>query len=101
VLVDGGIRRGTDVIKALALGADAVLLGRPVLYGLAVGGQPGVERVLSVLRTELELGMALCGAVRVADIAPGLLLQAAPGPAPVALPEGFEGERAAGGGAVE
>ncbi|GBF99384.1 aldolase-type TIM barrel family [Raphidocelis subcapitata] len=88
VLVDGGIRRGTDVIKALALGADAVLVGRPVLYGLAVGGQPGVERVLGVLRQELELGMALCGAVRVGDITSELLLQVAAGPAPVEAPEG-------------
>jgi 4-hydroxymandelate oxidase len=61
VYVDGGIRRGTDVIKALALGARAVLLGRPVLWGLAVGGAAGVYQVLELLRAELELGMALCG----------------------------------------
>eukprot|EP00983_Pelagomonas_calceolata_P097175 1158213-Pelagomonas_calceolata.AAC.6 len=58
---DGGIRRGTDVLKALALGADCVLLGRPVLYGLALAGQEGVERVIGLLKSELELGMALAG----------------------------------------
>ena len=61
VLVDGGIRRGTDVFKALALGASAVLLGRPVLHGLASGGAPGVAHVLRLLRDELEIAMALCG----------------------------------------
>ena len=61
VLVDGGIRRGTDVIKALALGARAVLVGRPALWGLAVGGQAGVEAALGMLRAELLEGMALCG----------------------------------------
>ncbi|GIL43172.1 hypothetical protein Vafri_986 [Volvox africanus] len=74
VLVDGGVRRGTDVIKALALGASAVLLGRPVLYGLAVGGQAGVERVLQLLRNEIELSMALAGCSSVRDIGPHLLL---------------------------
>ncbi|GIL72800.1 hypothetical protein Vretimale_4489 [Volvox reticuliferus] len=74
VLVDGGVRRGTDVIKALALGASAVLLGRPVLYGLAVGGQAGVERVLQLLRNEIELSMALAGCTSVRDIGPSLLL---------------------------
>lgn len=61
LLVDGGIRRGTDVIKALALGARAVLIGRPVLWGLAVDGQAGVERVLELLRHEFDVAMALCG----------------------------------------
>ncbi|MEV0368707.1 alpha-hydroxy acid oxidase [Streptomyces sp. NPDC050636] len=61
VLVDGGIRRGTDVLKALALGARAVLVGRPVLWGLAVDGADGVERVLATLRAELEEAMALTG----------------------------------------
>ncbi|CAN5746961.1 alpha-hydroxy acid oxidase [soil metagenome] len=61
VLVDGGIRRGTDVLKALALGARAVLIGRPYLWGLALDGQAGVERVLGLLRRELELAMALVG----------------------------------------
>jgi 4-hydroxymandelate oxidase len=61
VLVDGGIRRGTDVLKALALGADAVLIGRPYTYALAVEGAAGVARVVRLLRTELEMAMALTG----------------------------------------
>lgn len=69
VLVDGGVRRGTDVIKAVALGAGAVLIGRPVLWGLAAGGQEGVARVLSLLRGELDLAMALCGCPSIADVA--------------------------------
>jgi isopentenyl diphosphate isomerase/L-lactate dehydrogenase-like FMN-dependent dehydrogenase len=61
VLVDGGIRRGIDVAIALALGADAVLVGRPALWGLAADGEAGVGRVLDLLREELELALALCG----------------------------------------
>ncbi len=61
VLVDGGIRRGTDVLKALALGARAVLIGRPYLYGLAALGAEGVTRVVNVLRSEVEMAMALTG----------------------------------------
>ncbi len=61
VLVDGGIRRGTDVLKLLALGANAVLIGRPYLYGLAVGGAEGVARVVQLLCRELEMAMALTG----------------------------------------
>ena len=61
VLLDSGIRRGADVVKALALGARAVLVGRAALYGLAVGGADGVERVLGLLREEIELALALCG----------------------------------------
>lgn len=61
VLVDGGIRRGTDVVKALALGANAVLIGRPYLYGLAVGGPDGVKRVIEILRSEFEMAMGLLG----------------------------------------
>ncbi len=68
VYVDGGVRRGTDVIKAIALGARAVLLGRPVLWGLAVGGEQGVTRVLEILRDELDLAMALCGCRSVDEI---------------------------------
>jgi 4-hydroxymandelate oxidase len=73
VYVDGGIRRGTDVLKALALGARAVLVGRPVLWGLSMGGAHGVERVLSGLAGELQLAMALCGAVGVDDLTPDLI----------------------------
>jgi isopentenyl diphosphate isomerase/L-lactate dehydrogenase-like FMN-dependent dehydrogenase len=61
VLVDGGIRRGVDIATALALGADAVLVGRPALWGLAAGGEHGARRVLELLREELELTLALCG----------------------------------------
>jgi isopentenyl diphosphate isomerase/L-lactate dehydrogenase-like FMN-dependent dehydrogenase len=61
LLVDGGIRRGIDVATALALGADAVMVGRPALWGLAAGGREGVARVLGLLREELELTLALCG----------------------------------------
>jgi isopentenyl diphosphate isomerase/L-lactate dehydrogenase-like FMN-dependent dehydrogenase len=61
VFVDGGLRRGTDVAVALALGADAVLVGRPAIWGLAAGGAQGVQRVLELLRAELELTLALCG----------------------------------------
>jgi 4-hydroxymandelate oxidase len=61
VLVDGGIRRGTDVIKALALGAKAVQVGRPILWGLAAGGQNGVAQVLDILRYEFDTALALCG----------------------------------------
>ncbi len=61
ILIDGGIRRGTDVIKAIALGAKAVLIGRPVIWGLTVDGQNGVSAVLEIFRKELDLAMALCG----------------------------------------
>ncbi len=68
VLVDGGVRRGTDVAIALALGADAVLVGRPALWGLAVGGEGGAGRVLELLREELELALALCGCASPAEL---------------------------------
>lgn len=68
VLVDGGIRRGTDVLKAIAFGATAVLIGRPYLYGLAVGGAGGVARVVNILRRELEMAMALTGRTSLAQI---------------------------------
>lgn len=73
VILDGGVRRGTDVLKALALGATAVAVGRPVFWGLAVGGEAGVERVLRLLRDELDLAMALCGAAKLSDIARDLV----------------------------
>ncbi len=68
ILIDGGVRRGADVIKALALGARTVLVGRPVLWGLAAAGQQGVTAALDVLRRELDLAMALCGCPDVASI---------------------------------
>ena len=61
VLVDGGFRRGSDVLKALAIGAKAVLVGRPALWGLGAYGEPGAKRVLELLRSELALAMGLCG----------------------------------------
>uniref|UniRef100_UPI0035AE878E alpha-hydroxy acid oxidase n=1 Tax=Hylemonella sp. TaxID=2066020 RepID=UPI0035AE878E len=73
VLVDGGIRRGTDVLKAMALGADAVLLGRPYLYGLANAGAVGVAHVLRLLRDELEIAMALTGCRTLDQASPALL----------------------------
>jgi len=68
VLVDGGFRRGTDVFKALALGADAVLVARPTCWGLAVAGEDGVVDVLRILRAELENTMVLAGTRSVAEI---------------------------------
>jgi 4-hydroxymandelate oxidase len=68
VLVDGGVRRGTDVAIALALGANAVLVGRPVLWGLAVGGEEGARRVLQLLCEELELTLVLCGCASPAEL---------------------------------
>ena len=78
VLVDGGIRRGTDVLKAMGLGASAVLIGRPVLHGLANAGATGVAHVLRLLRDELEVAMALTGCRTLAD-APGVLWSRAGG----------------------
>lgn len=79
LIVDGGVRRGTHVLKALALGANACSIGRGYLYGLAAGGQPGVERALALLRDEVARAMALTGCTRIADIGPALLA-GPPGP---------------------
>lgn len=68
VMIDGGFRRGTDILKALALGAKAVAVARPYLYGLAAFGQRGVERVIELLKTELALDMGLAGAANIASI---------------------------------
>lgn len=76
VLVDGGIRRGTDVLKALALGARAVLIGRPAVHALATAGALGVAHGIRLLRDELEAAMALTGCATLADIHPGLIDQA-------------------------
>ncbi|WP_277053112.1 alpha-hydroxy acid oxidase [Zestomonas thermotolerans] len=75
LLMDGGIRRGSDVFKALALGADAVLVGRPYVFGLATAGALGVAHVLQLLRAELEVSMALTGCRTLADIQPELILR--------------------------
>jgi 4-hydroxymandelate oxidase len=74
VLVDGGIRRGTDALMALALGATAVGIGRPVIWGLAVAGEAGVGRVLDLLAAELESSMALAGAASLAALSPDLVV---------------------------
>jgi isopentenyl diphosphate isomerase/L-lactate dehydrogenase-like FMN-dependent dehydrogenase len=76
VYLDGGIRRGADVVKALALGARAVFIGRPLFWGLAVGGAQGVVRVLEILREEIEITMAKCGRPTVADIDASVVIKA-------------------------
>jgi 4-hydroxymandelate oxidase len=73
IVADGGVRRGVDVLKGLALGANLVAVGRPVLWALAVDGADGVQRVLTILRDELSLAMALAGCRSLADIGPDLI----------------------------
>jgi isopentenyl diphosphate isomerase/L-lactate dehydrogenase-like FMN-dependent dehydrogenase len=73
VLVDGGIRRGTDVVKALALGAKAVLVGRPWLHALAAGGTPAVVDLLAMLTNELDRTLALVGCADVRELSPELV----------------------------
>jgi 4-hydroxymandelate oxidase len=68
ILLDGGIRRGTDVLKAIALGASAVMIGQPILHALAVAGPVGVAHLLTILRAEFEVAMALTGCASVAQI---------------------------------
>jgi isopentenyl diphosphate isomerase/L-lactate dehydrogenase-like FMN-dependent dehydrogenase len=75
ILMDSGIRRGTDILMALALGARAVLIGRPYAYGLAAGGRAGVERVIRILREEFERAMALTGRRSIAEIDSSVLWQ--------------------------
>ena len=70
VLLDGGIRRGSDMLKALALGASAVLLGRAPMYGLACAGEAGVSHALSLLTRELDISMALLGCRSIAEVQP-------------------------------
>ena len=71
--MDSGIRRGTDILKALALGADAIMVGRPYLYGLATFGQPGVERALQILRDELRIAMQFAGTRSIQEIGPEVI----------------------------
>ena len=73
VIVDGGVRRGSDVVKAMALGADAVMLGRPYLYGLGAGGERGVEWVLDHLVSGMQRTMALCGRSSINELTPDLV----------------------------
>jgi len=75
VLVDGGFRRGTDVFKALALGARAICIGRPYMWGVASFGQPGVETVLAIMRREFNLVMAQCGKKSIAEITPASIIK--------------------------
>jgi (S)-mandelate dehydrogenase len=77
LIVDGGIRRGSDVVKAIALGADAVLAGRAPLYGVAAGGRRGVERALAILKEEIDRNLALLGVTSIAQLTPDLLVPAA------------------------
>ena len=78
LVVDGGVRRGIDVLKGLALGADLVAVGRPVIWGLAVDGAVGVERVLGILRDELSMAMALAGCPAIADVTADLVVEPRP-----------------------
>jgi (S)-mandelate dehydrogenase len=73
LILDGGIRRGTDVIKAVALGADAVILGRAPLYGLAAGGEPGVRRALEILTSEIDRALGQLGCNSVSELSPAIL----------------------------
>ena len=77
VLIDGGVRRGVDILKARALGAQAVLVGRATLFGVMAGGEAGARRSLEILSTELERAMKLCGVRSIAEIGPDLIVTAA------------------------
>ena len=74
VLIDSGFRRGTDIVKALAMGAKGVAVGRPYLWGLGAFGQAGVERVLDILRTELRVAMQQIGAPSLKDLTPSMIV---------------------------
>jgi isopentenyl diphosphate isomerase/L-lactate dehydrogenase-like FMN-dependent dehydrogenase len=73
--VDGGIRRGSDIAKALALGANAVILGRAVTYGVSAGGAAGVVRALDILKDEFDRALALCGCRSPAELTPDLITE--------------------------
>ena len=73
ILVDGGVRRGADVVKAIALGAAACLIARPQLWGLAMGGESGVAHVLDIFRQEIDRTMGLCGIKTISEITPSLI----------------------------
>ena len=76
VFIDGGFRRGTDVVKALALGAKAVGVGRPYLWGLGAFGEEGVERVLEIMRTETRVAMQQCGVKAISELNPNFVRRA-------------------------
>ncbi len=94
VLMDGGIRRGSDIVKALARGAQAVMIGRATFYGVCAGGEPGARRALEILSEELVRTMQLCGTLSIGDIGPELLF----GDSASSLVEGLEGDGGALGG---
>lgn len=71
--MDGGVRTGTDILKALAIGAKAVFVGRPILWGLAYDGETGVRKVIDILKSELDMAMALSGCNRLDNLKPTLL----------------------------
>lgn len=73
VFIDGGIRRATDMVKAIALGARGVGIGRPFLYAMSAYGQPGVERAMQLLKDEMEMNMRLIGAQTIADLNPSMV----------------------------
>jgi isopentenyl diphosphate isomerase/L-lactate dehydrogenase-like FMN-dependent dehydrogenase len=75
VLIDSGFRRGTDIVKALCMGAKGVAVGRPYLWGLGAFGQPGVERVLQLLRTELKVAMQQAGAPSLKELKPSMVVR--------------------------
>jgi L-lactate dehydrogenase (cytochrome)/(S)-mandelate dehydrogenase len=75
VLLDGGVRRGSDVVKALALGATACVIARPQLWGLAIGGEAGVAHVLDIYRREIDRVMGLCGVSNLAGIGRDLIFR--------------------------
>jgi L-lactate dehydrogenase (cytochrome) len=79
-MLDGGVRRGTDVLKALALGAQFVFVGRPFLFAAAVAGEAGVQRGLTLLKEEIDRDMALAGLRSIAEITPDLVRRLAPEP---------------------
>ncbi|MGK7888264.1 MAG: alpha-hydroxy acid oxidase [Leptolyngbyaceae cyanobacterium] len=87
VLVDGGVRRGTDILKAIALGAKAVLVGRPILWGLAINGTQGVTDVLAILRREFDTAMALGGCASVSEIGADLIVNPFPQRSTLSSPE--------------
>jgi (S)-mandelate dehydrogenase len=91
ILIDGGIRRGTDIAKALALGARAVMIGRATLYGVSAGGQAGASHALEILRKEFDRTMALLGCSKVSEIGPHLVRAASGRCPPATLQEVAEG----------
>jgi len=75
IVIDSGFRRGADVVKAMALGADAVMIGRATLYGLAAGGEAGVSHALRILMSEIDRTLGQLGCATLADVHPGMLVR--------------------------